>query len=571
MLPRSEYPRPRFKRDGWMNLNGEWEFETDPSGSGLERGVPDKPEFDRKITVPFCPESRLSGIGDTDFMPHVWYRRRFDLPEAARGKRVFINFGAVDYEASVYVNGALCGSHTGGYTGFQLEITSFLVPGENTIVLKVDDPMTPGLQPRGKQSDRYASYGCVYTRTTGIWQTVWLEWTEATRITGVKITPDAVNASALLEIEADGELEGCEVTAEASFEGEYETEAFCQMDSGRGSLTLLIEDPRLWQPGEGNLYDVKLCLRKDGQTLDTVYTYFGLRSVQIQGGRMLINGRPVFQRLVLDQGFYPDGIYTAPSDEALKNDILLSMAMGFNGARLHQKVFEERFLYHADKLGYLVWGEFPSWGIEPDLPESADIFISQWLEALRRDYSAPSVIGWCPWNETWHENGHGMRARTQRLCYLVTKAYDPTRPVIDSSGGTHVIYDIYDAHDYTQDVETYRERFAPGAKFFDNWTKKHYEGGKPVFISEYGGIGWNPDGAGWGYGSGPQTGEEFIERYRGLTETLLDNPRHIGFCYTQLTDVEQERNGLYYYDRRHKFDPDIIRSITARKAAYEDT
>ncbi len=570
MLPRSEYPRPRFRRDGWLNLNGEWEFETDLSGSGLERNVQDKPEFDSRITVPFCPESRLSGIGNTDFMPHVWYRRRFVLPEAACGKRVFLNFGAVDYEAFVYINGTLCGSHTGGYTGFQLEITSALVPGENTIVLRVNDPMTPYLQPRGKQSDRYGSYGCVYTRTTGIWQTVWLEWTEQTRITGVKITPDAVNASALMEIEADGDLDGCEVSAEVSFEGEYETEASCALDGGRGCVNLLIENPRLWQPGEGNLYDVKLCLKKEGGTLDTVYTYFGLRSVQIRGSRVLINGKPLFQRLVLDQGFYPDGIYTAPTDEALKNDILLSMAMGFNGARLHQKVFEERFLYHADKLGYLVWGEFPSWGMMPDKPESAEIFISQWMEELKRDYSAPCIIGWCPWNETWDENGYGTRARTQKLCYLITKAYDPTRPVIDASGGIHVIYDIYDAHDYTQSVETYRERFAPGEKLYDRLVKKYYEGDKPVFISEYGGIGWNPDGAGWGYGDGPKTEEEFIERYKGLTETLLDNPGHFGFCYTQLTDVEQERNGLYYYDRRPKFDPKIIGPITSRKAAYED-
>ncbi|MBR6009482.1 MAG: hypothetical protein IK056_10385 [Clostridia bacterium] len=206
MLPRSEYPRPRFRRDEWLNLNGEWEFETDPSGSGLERGLPDKPVFDSKITVPFCPESRLSGIGNTDFMPHVWYRRRFTLPNAASGKRVFINFGAVDYEAFVYVNGALCGTHTGGYTGFQLEITSAMVPGENTLVVRVNDPMTPGLQPTGKQSESYGSHGCVYTRTTGIWQTVWLEWTGQARISGVKLTPDALNASALLEIEGDGEL-----------------------------------------------------------------------------------------------------------------------------------------------------------------------------------------------------------------------------------------------------------------------------------------------------------------------------------------------------------------------------
>ena len=306
-------------------------------------------------------------------------------------------------------------------------------------------------------------------------------------------------------------------------------------------------------------------------TVDELKSYFGLRTVSFDGMKCLINGEPVFQRLILDQGFYPDGIYTAPTDDELRADIERSMAMGFNGARLHQKVFEPRFLYWADHLGYICWGEMASWGADPKDPRILPIFLQEWLEEIGRDYSAPCIVGWCPWNETWGESNDGTREETLRMTYLVTKAADRTRPCIDSSGGWHVVTDIYDTHDYEQSVEIYKERYAPDAPLiYDRFDKRQRYAGGPVFVSEYGGIGWNPDGDGWGYGTGPKTEEEFISRYKGLTDALLDNPSHMGFCYTQLTDVEQERNGLYYYDRRPKFDPKVICAITSRKAAIED-
>ena len=572
MLPRKEYPRPQFVRKGWMNLNGEWQFEIDHGGSGRSRGMVEKEKYDSKIIVPFCPESKLSGVGYTDFMRAVWYKRTFTLPKDAKGKRVFVNFGAVDYLAEVWVNGVSVGTHRGGYVGFRLEITHALKEGENTIVVCADDDLRSGHQPYGKQSPRHESFGCSYTRTTGIWQTVWLEWANETFLENVRLTPDAVNASLLIEAEISGNTEGVTLWAQAAFDGEYECEIETGANGNNAQMLMLIENVHLWNVGEGNLYDLTLSLRKDGKEIDRLDSYFGLRSISFDGMKCLINGKPVFQRLILDQGFYPDGIYTASCDEELKNDILRSMAMGFNGARLHQKVFEPRFLYWADKLGYICWGEMASWGADPKDGWILPTFLDEWIQIIKRDYSVPSIVGWCPWNETWGESGNGQHAETMRMTYRITKALDRTRPCIDTSGGIHVETDIYDTHDYEQNPEIYKERYAPDAPIiYDQFKgRQHYKEGLPVFVSEYGGIGWNPDGKGWGYGTGPKTEEEFIERYKGLTDALLDNPNHMGFCYTQLTDVEQEINGLYYYDRRPKFDPEIIHAITSRKAAIEE-
>jgi len=572
MLPRKEYPRPQFVRKGWMNLNGEWQFEIDHGGSGRSRGMVEKEKYDSKIIVPFCPESKLSGVGYTDFMRAVWYKRTFTLPKDAKGKRVFVNFGAVDYLAEVWVNGVSVGTHRGGYVGFRLEITHALKEGENTIVVCADDDLRSGHQPYGKQSPRYESFGCSYTRTTGIWQTVWLEWANETFLENVRLTPDAANASLLIEAEISGNTEGVTLWAQAAFDGEYECEIETSANGNNAQMLMLIENVHLWNVGEGNLYDLTLSLRKDGKEIDRLDSYFGLRSISFDGMKCLINGKPVFQRLILDQGFYPDGIYTASCDEELKNDILRSMAMGFNGARLHQKVFEPRFLYWADKLGYICWGEMASWGADPKDGWILPAFLDEWIQIIKRDYSVPSIVGWCPWNETWGESGNGQHAETMRMTYRITKALDRTRPCIDTSGGIHVETDIYDTHDYEQNPEIYKERYAPDAPIiYDQFKgRQHYKKGLPVFVSEYGGIGWNPDGKGWGYGTGPKTEEEFIARYKGLTDALLDNPNHMGFCYTQLTDVEQEINGLYYYDRRPKFDPEIIHAITSRKAAIEE-
>ena len=553
-----------------MNLNGTWQFEIDHGGSGRARGLIEKETLASSILVPFCPESDLSGVANKDFMAAVWYRRTFTLPEEAKGQRILLHFGAVDYKCEAWVNGKSVGIHEGGYVSFTFEITGAVCEGENTLVICADDDQCHGRQPYGKQCYHYHSSGCSYTRTTGIWQTVWLEWVPQTCLRSFRSVPNAADGSIYIDALIDGNAMGGTLKAEASFNGESAGCCEVAVDGNHARLTLKVDDPKLWTVGEPNLYDLQLTLAKDGESLDTVSSYFGLRTISFDGKKCLINGKPVFQRLVLDQGFYPDGIYTAPTDEALKHDIEMSMAMGFNGARLHQKVFEQRFLYWADKLGYICWGEMPSWGMDPAQPHTMTIFLREWLEVLERDYNVPAIVGWCPYNEVWGESNDGLRERTLQMTYRATKAMDPTRPCIDVSGGFHVETDIYDTHDYEQDEVLYAERYQPGAELYDERRRhQHYDGKLPMFVSEYGGIRWTDDESGWGYGEAPKTREEFLSRYKGLTEALLGNPEHMGFCYTQLTDVEQEQNGLYTYQREAKFPSEVIAAINTQKAAIE--
>ena len=570
-IPRPEHPRPQFVRPSWLNLNGAWQFEIDHGASGRARGLVEKDPLDASILVPFCPESGLSGVSHKDFMAAVWYRRSFTLPEEAAGCRVLLHFGAVDYRCETWVNGQSVGVHEGGYASFTFEITDQLKSGENTLVVCADDNLRSGRQPYGKQSSRYASFGCSYTRTTGIWQTVWLEWVPKTYISSVRMIPDAANGCVHLDAAVCGRADGMALSAEASFCGAPQGSARCLVDGGRARLTLSVRDVHLWNVGEGNLYDLRLSLKQGDAAVDTVDSYFALRTISFDGKKCLINGRPVFQRLVLDQGFYPDGIYTAPSDEALRGDIELSLAMGFNGARLHQKVFEQRYLYWADRLGYLCWGEMASWGIDPARPHTMGIFLREWLEVVARDFNAPCIVGWCPYNEVWGESSDGLRELTLQMTYRATKAADPTRPVIDASGGLHAETDIYDTHDYEQKPEVYEARYKPGEPLYDQFARRQkYDGKKPMFVSEYGGIGWSVANTGWSYGNAPATEEEFIDRYTRLTTALMKNPEHMGFCYTQLTDVEQEQNGLYTYDRRPKFPPEVIAAVNRQKAAIEE-
>ncbi|MGN0801925.1 MAG: glycoside hydrolase family 2 protein [Candidatus Faecivicinus sp.] len=570
-IPRPEYPRPQFVRPSWLNLNGTWQFEIDAGASGRARGLVEKDPLESSILVPFCPESALSGVNHKDFMAAVWYRRSFTLPEEAIGGRVLLHFGAVDYRCEAWVNGQSVGVHEGGYASFTFEITGQIKAGENTLVVCADDNLRGGRQPFGKQSSRYASYACSYTRTTGIWQTVWLEWVPATYISSIRMIPDAANGSVHIDAALDGPADGMTLCADAAFDGQPQGSAACAADGHHARLTLSVRDRHLWTVGHGSLYDLRLTLKRDGAAVDTVDSYFALRTISFDGKKCLINGKPVFQRLVLDQGFYPDGIYTAPSDEALRGDIELSLAMGFNGARLHQKVFEQRYLYWADRLGYLCWGEMASWDIDPARPHTMGIFLREWLEVVERDFNAPCIVGWCPYNEVWGESNDGLRELTLKMTYRATKAADPTRPVIDASGGLHTETDIYDTHDYEQNPEIYEARYKPGEPLYDQFARRQkYDGKKPMFVSEYGGIGWSVANTGWSYGNAPATKEEFIERYTRLTTALMKNPEHMGFCYTQLTDVEQEQNGLYTYDRKPKFPPEIFAAVNRQKAAIEE-
>lgn len=568
-IPRPEHPQPQLQRKNWENLNGEWEFAFDFGKSGEDRKLWEKERLEGKITVPFCPESELSGVGHKDFIPAVWYKRKIRLNKDHLKGRVLLHFGAVDYECAVWVNGQKAGSHRGGYTSFVFDITEYVSEGENDLTVCAKDDNRSGKQPKGKQSSRYFSYGCDYTRTTGIWQTVWLEFVPKTRIQKLWYYPNLAQQSLGIRAVVSG---SGTLTAEAFYEGRSCGRATVTADGGNVLMTLPLDVLHLWEPGHGRLYDLKLTFGED-----EVSSYFGMREIVLDGEKVRINGKSVFQRLVLDQGFYPDGIYTAPSDEALRRDVELSMAAGFNGARLHQKVFEPRFLYHCDRLGYLVWGEQGNWGLDLSAPDGLKYFLPEWMEAVERDFNHPAIVGWCPFNETWDYEGRKQDDDLLRIVYRMTKQYDTTRPCIDTSGNYHVETDIYDLHDYEQDPAVFAghyESFAKGGALRDNHASRQTPiAGIPAFISEYGGIKWDVEGddpASWGYGNGPKTEEEFIARYRGLTDALLDNPHMFGFCYTQLYDVEQERNGLYTYGRKPKFDMEIFREINGRKAAIEE-
>lgn len=575
IIPRAEHPRPQFERENWVNLNGEWNFAFDFSVSGKERQWYLHPEFSQKIQVPFCPESKLSGIGFTDFMNAVWYSRKFSIKKKQLDGRVLLHFGAVDYLCEVWINGKSVGTHKGGYASFSFDITDFVACGENTIVVYALDMPRENPQPRGKQSAPFYSQGCSYTRTTGIWQTVWLEFVPKTYIQSVHLTTDSTNGTVTARLRVAGETMRYQLRLAASFDEAEAASCTVGVDGEYTTVQLRIEDPKLWNIGEPNLYTITYELVRDGQILDSVKGYFGIRSLEWRDGALRINGRPVFQRLVLDQGFYPDGICTAPTDDALRRDIALSMELGFNGARMHQKVFEERYLYHADRMGYLVWGEYGSWGMDVSSAGAISDFLPEWLEVVDRDYSHPCIITWCPFNETWDYEGRQQDDGLLRVAYHATKSADSTRPVIDTSGSYHVITDMYDIHDYEQDVSLYQKRYRAVAEgdYYDTHPKRQRYGGQPYLVSEYGGAWWAPGRqGGWGYGEQPKSEQEVAERYEGLTTALLECKNVCGFCYTQLTDVEQEQNGLYTYGRERKFSDEIyeiIRRTNLKKAAIE--
>jgi len=575
-VPRPEYPRPEMVRADWLNLNGWWDFAIDLTNTGEERQFVEGQGFDKKILVPFAPESPLSGIGNLDFMTAVWYKRSFSLPDSWAGRRVLIHFEACDYKTTVWLNGHRVGEHTGGYTPFDFDLTANLASGDNTLVIRAFDDTRSGLQPIGKQCQRLYPYSCLYRRTTGIWQTVWLEPVAAPFIEKYAVVPNLDSGEAQVSVHLSQAPEGGEVMITASDPRGGQVFKAAKPAEKVVAFAIKLKNPKPWAVRAPFLYDLEVAYSRQGRVEDKVGGYFGLRKIEARGHKIFFNNRPLFLRTVLDQGFYPDGIYTAPSDEVLKRDIEISQELGFDGARLHQRVFERRFLYWADRLGYIVWGEFADWGLDLSRPEAFLIFSREWSEAVERDLTHPALIGWCPVNERWGENYPG----TIEGIFHLTKRLDPTRLVIDSSGGYHEASpDVYDSHNYDQAVPKFKAAFdgllrSPQEVFVNGEKDKHtpYKG-QPYFVSEYGGIWWNPgqkDDKAWGYGDRPRSEDEFKNRYIALTDALLFNPGVAGFCYTQLYDVEQEVNGLYTFDRKPKFAPVFFREINQQRAQIEE-
>ena len=581
-IPRPEYPRPQFEREAWINLNGAWSYRFDAGDSGLEDNWPKSQGFTDRIIVPFCPESRLSGVQYTGFIDVIWYHRVISIPKSWTGKRIMLHFGAVDYRTEVFINGEKAGFHFGGTSSFSVDITRFVNKGSSHhLVLRVKDDLRSNLQPSGKQSHRLHSYSCLYTRTTGIWQTVWMEAADQQGLASCKIIPDLdqkqfvcnpvffnENPSNILKIMViDNGKTVATGTATAA---------------NHSVITLPLKSPKYWHPDSPFLYDIVFeVFNKEGNAIDRVTSYAGLRKVHVADKKIFLNNQPCFLRFVLDQGFYPDGIWTAPSDDALKNDILMSKAAGFNGARLHQKVFEERFHYWADRLGYLTWGESSSWGFDPNNENACRNFLSEWEEILHRDINHPSIIGWSPFNEFWDEDNNLVKNRLVKDGYLIAKRIDPTRPVITVSGGYHIgLTDIFAEHTYEQDPQKLHELLKRGQNgdmyIFGGENSGPYLG-EPYMIDEFGGIKWVKEEHGeiskeqqgnlpesWGYGRPPQTLEEYYTRLEQLVDVLLNLDYMAGFCYTQLTDVEQEKNGIYTYSREKKFDMERIRAIFSK-------
>ena len=526
-LPRAEYPRPQFERQEWINLNGTWDFEFDFGKSGMDRELFKAGSLSQEITVPFCPESELSGIGHTDFINCVWYRRDISIPEEWNGKNIYLNFGAVDYAAEIFIDGILAGRHYGGSSSFSIDLSGHVEAGKiHNLVIRVEDNQRSGEQSVGKQCSTFNSAGCFYTRTTGIWQTVWMEAVDRHGLKRVTMRPDIDQCQLMVMPEFYSESD---CTLEVSVKDNGKTVARKSVPcSNHACIVLPLKKMKLWSPEDPFLYDVDFHVKDaGGNVLDHVKSYAGMRKIHISDGKVYLNNREYFQRLVLDQGFYPDGIWTAPSDEALRHDIELAKAAGFNGARLHQKVFEERYFYWADRLGYLTWGEGPSYGMNVNNEIAARNFLSEWLEIVVRDRNHPSLVTWTPFNETW-DSQDGTYPRFVRDIYAETKAADPTRPINDASGDDHVMTDIWSVHNYEQDGDKLKEQLAltEGREPYRHSYEKEFlavYGGQPYILDEFGGIGWmSPEERkhSWGYGNLPQTEEEFYSRLDKMVKAV---------------------------------------------------
>lgn len=577
-VPRPEYPEPQFEREQWQNLNGRWGFDFDDSDRGLEEHWENGAhKAGRNIVVPFCFESRLSGIGDPGFHPNLWYRRSFTLPDSWRGKRIQLHFGAVNYWAQVWVNGQLAGRHEGGHVPFRFDVTTLLKPGENVLVVRSATRPTDRSIPRGKQYWKPKSESIFYTRTSGIWQTVWLEPMAESYLESARITAGA-DGGASIAAEIAHAQPGLSLKATLGYKGQTEAVTTVQAAESRAAATLSVASPRLWSPGSPNLYDVTLELRRGEQVLDRVKSYLGFRSVSVEGGRVFLNDRPYFLKMILDQGYWPQSNLTPPSDEAIQEDIRLTKEMGFNGVRKHQKLEDPRYLYWADRMGLLVSSEMANAYLFDE--GAVARFTREWMAAMERDYNHPSIIIWAPINESWgvpNLRDGGQQSYLKQL-YALSHALDGTRLVVDNDGWEHTdMTDLFAIHDYARTgdllLARYRGLGKPGRGVPNNSRAALLPGyrynGSPVVLSEFGGIAYIPEGAkapaeAWGYSGVEKTKEAALERLRGLYEAIGKVPGFAGLCYTQLTDVEQEINGLLTYDRKAKFPAEALREINSR-------
>ncbi|MDR2071003.1 MAG: glycoside hydrolase family 2 [Treponema sp.] len=582
------YPRPQFVREpnSWINLNGPWDFVFDDRNEGMEgewfRSFPAA----RKITVPFTYETPKSGIGDPSGRGVVWYHREIPIEKHKQpGKGIVLHFEGSDYHTELWVNGNFAGAHDGAYARFSFDITHLVKDGENNITLRVEDSFDTA-QPRGKQRWKDESFGCWYIQTTGIWKTLWLEYVPPAHICSVKMTPLFSEGKLKIEAEVQAGCSGPEgplqLEAEISFTGTPITSLAVPVTKKRLEMTADLVNTGIcewgfftWEPENPRLYDIRFRILKDGNTLDEVLSYFGMREVRIDGSNVLLNGVPLYQRLILDQGYWKESHLTPPDEEALITDIDRVLAAGYNGVRKHQKIEDERFLYWADVKGLLVWSEMAAAYEYYD--RAVSNFTREWMEIVQQNYNHPSIITWVPFNESWGiqaiKTSRPQQSFTEAI-YHLTRACDPYRPIITNDGWEHTVSDIITLHDYEESGEDFLARYSEYLDaildnlIYHNQSKSAFAQGygyrgQPVIISEFGGIAFN-NAPGWGYGNKVNTGEEFIKRFGAITMAIKKIDRICGYCYTQLTDVQQEINGLMDIDRNFKVNPDILKEINQR-------
>lgn len=580
-----DYPRPQMIRAGWENLNGTWAFAFDDGNCGEAAGWHSGFEKQKDILVPFTYETKASGIGDESVHENIWYSRSFEVAAGALdGKRLVLHFEGSDYHTKVWVNGVFVGSHTGGYARFSFDVTNAAKEGANSIVVKVEDSLDPH-QLRGKQRWIPENFGCWYVQTTGIWKTVWLEYVPEVSISHLRLTPELAANSLKVDYEVSALPKDRKLRFKAlvTFDGEWVTEMAVPVRTKTGSMTIDVASTEIdewsvktWSPENPNLYDVTFFLMEGHDVVDSVDSYFGMREIRIDGSNILLNGAPLYQRLILDQGYWKDSHLTPPSEEALIEDIDKIHALGYNGLRKHQKTEDERFLYWCDVKGMLVWSE-----VAANYLYSADAaaqFTCEWLEIVKQNYSHPCIITWTPFNESWGvpkiETNVTQQKFTEAIYYL-TKSIDPNRPVIVNDGWEHTISDIITLHDYEAEGRIFKDRYLNFKDQIMSTEVYHCNGrsafangfgyrGQPVIISEFGGIAFNNGEAGWGYGDKVADEKDFIRRFDEITTAIKEIPYVCGYCYTQVSDVQQEINGLMDMERNFKVDSEIIKEINTR-------
>ncbi|MDR1663978.1 MAG: glycoside hydrolase family 2 [Clostridiales bacterium] len=577
-------PQPDWERKTWASLDGEWGFCFDDADEGIRLGYPDTGhKLGGHITVPYAYQCAKSRVGDTAIHPVVWYKRSFKAEKWMREGRTFICFGAVDYACDIWINGIHIGGHKGGYIGFKFEITSFVKDGDTEVTLRVVDMPDPA-QSRGKQYWKETPSRCWYVASTGIWQTVWLESVSGIAMEYAHFTPDIDNASVGIELLLEEFAHGLALEMEISYQGRVVLSQKTTLSEQLSTLSVALPDAdyideiHYWSPENPNLYDVALTLTKDGVQQDAVNTYFGMRKIAVEDGKLTLNNRPLYLKMILDQGYWKDGDLTPPTPESFYDDINAVKRMGFNGIRKHQKIEDRRFYYWADKLGVLVWGELPS-AYRYGLPEIENL-TSGMLSFVRRDYNHPSIIAWVPLNESWGVRKMRDSKRQQnfgKALYALLKSVDPTRLVSTNDGWENVQTDIISIHDYSSDlrgsgldflnIADYKNHYPMGRRLFSSGTNPQDIPDAALMVTEYGGAALCKDtgNGAWGYAEGAADASELAKTYEKQTKAIMKAAHIQGFCYTQLTDVHQEVNGLLDSGHNFKVDPGEIARINGRR------